>query len=130
MALLTSCKSLLCGLTMLMATSAFAANNVSKGSFEVFEPITISGHQLPAGRYSLTWDGKGPAVELMILSHGTLVATVPARVIELGQPGRQNAAELHTNDDGSESLTQIDFSGKKYALVFGMESATTSATSQ
>lgn len=130
MALLTSCKSLLCGLTMLMATSSFAANNVSKGSFEVFEPINISGHQLPAGRYSLTWDGKGPAVELMILSHGTLVATVPARVIELGQPGRQNAAELHTNDDGSESLTQIDFFGKKYALVFGMESAATSATSQ
>jgi len=66
----------------------------------------------------------------MVLSQGKLVATVPARLIELGQAGRENATESHKNDDGSQSLTRIDFVGKKYALAFGMESAATDPVSQ
>lgn len=66
----------------------------------------------------------------MILSHGKLVATVPAQLVELSQAGHSNATELHKNDDGSQSLTQIDFVGKKYALAFGMESAATDSTTQ
>jgi hypothetical protein len=49
MKLSTMCKNLLPGLALLLATSAFAANNVNKGSFEVFEPINVSGHQLAPG---------------------------------------------------------------------------------
>ena len=128
MKLSTICKNLLPGLALLLATSAFAANNVNKGSFEVFEPITVSGHQLAPRQYKLTWDGTGSNVELMILSHGKLVATVPAQLVELSQAGHDNATESHKNDDGSQSLTQIDFAGKKYALAFGDQSATESAS--
>jgi hypothetical protein len=124
MKLSTMCESLLPGLALLLATSAFAANNFNKGSFEVFEPITVSGHQLAPGQYKLTWDGTGSSVELMILSHGKLVATVPAQLVELSQAGQNNATESRKNDDGSQSLTQIDFAGKKYALAFGDQSAT------
>lgn len=130
MKLSTIWKNLLPGLALLLATSAFAANNVNKGTFEVYEPLTVSGHQLAPGQYKLTWDGTGSSVELMILSQGKLVATVPARLIDLGQAGRENATESHRNDDGSQSLTQIDFAGKKYALAFGMEPAATDSTSQ
>jgi hypothetical protein len=128
MKLSTMCKNLLPGLALLLATSVFAANNVNKGSFEVFEPITVSGHQLAPGQYKLTWDGTGSSVELMILSHGKVVATVPAQLVELSQAGQNNATESRKNDDGSQSLTQIDFAGKKYALAFGDQSATEPAS--
>jgi len=128
MKLPTMCKNLLPGLALLLATSAFAANNVNKGSFEVFAPLTVSGHQLAPGQYKLTWDGTSSSVELMILSQGKLVATVPAHLIELSQAERNNATVSHKNDDGSQSLTQIDFAGKKYALSFGNESAATEST--
>jgi hypothetical protein len=49
-------------------------------------------------------------------------------LIELGQAHRENATESQKNDDHSQSLTQIDFVGKKYALAFGMESAATNST--
>jgi hypothetical protein len=130
MKLSTICKNLLPGLALLLATSIFAANNVNKGSFEVFEPVTVSGHQLTPGQYKLSWDGTGSSVELMILWRGKLLATVPAHVIELSQAGRDNATETRKNDDGSQSLTQIDFAGKKYALSFRNESAVTEPTSQ
>jgi hypothetical protein len=129
MKLSTMCKNLLPGLALLLATSAFAANNVNKGSFELFEPINVSGHQLAPGQYKLTWDGTGSNVELMILSHGKLVATVPAQLRDLSQAERDNATVSRTNDDGSQSLTQIDFAGKKYALAFGDESAATTSAS-
>jgi hypothetical protein len=45
----------------------------------------------------------------MISSQGKLVATVPARLIELGQAHRENATESQKNDDGSQSLTQVGF---------------------
>jgi hypothetical protein len=129
MKLSTMCKNLLPGLALLLATGAFAANNVNEGSFEVFQPITVSGHQLAPGQYKLHWDGTGSNVELMIRSHGKLVATVPAQLVELNQAGHDNATESRTNDDGSQSLTQIDFAGKKYALAFGDESAATTSPS-
>jgi len=66
----------------------------------------------------------------MILSQGKLVATVPARLIELGQASRDNATESRKKEDGSQSLTQIDFAGKKYALSFGDESSVTESTSE
>src|SRR5258708_23516060 len=128
MKLSTMCKNLLPGLALLLATSAFAANNVNKGSFEVFEAITVSGHQLAPGQYKLTWDETGSSVELMILSHGKLAATVPAPLVELSQAGQNNATESRKNDDGSQSFTQIDFPGKKYALPFADQSATKPAS--
>jgi hypothetical protein len=129
MKLSTMCKNLLPGLALLLATSAFAASNVNKGSIEVLEPLTVSGHQLPPGQYKLQWDGTGSDAELMILSNGKLMATVPAQLLDLSQAERDNATVTRTNDDGSQSLTQIDFVGKKYALAFGDESAATASAS-
>ena len=130
MKLSTISKKVLPGLALLLATGAFAANNANKASINVFDPVTVSGHQLAPGQYKLTWAGTGPNVELMILSQGKVVATVPARLIELDQAGYDNATESRKNDDGSQSLTQIDFAGKKYALAIGMEPAATEPTSQ
>lgn len=130
MKLSTISKNVLPGLALLLATSSFAANNVNKSSFEVFDPVTVNGHHLAPGQYRLTWDGTGSSVELMILSHDKLVASVPAQLVELSQAGHDNATESRKNADGSQSLTQIDFAGKKYALAFGMESAATDSTSR
>ena len=123
-------KALLPGLALLLATSAVAANKGNKGALDLDTPATIAGHQLAPGEYKLTWDGTGSKVELMILSHGKLVATVPARLIELSQPERNNAIESGTNADGTRSVNEIDFAGKKYALAFGDEATMTESASQ
>ena len=111
-------KSILSALALLLATSAVAANKQNKGSIELDQPATIGGHQLAPGEYKLKWDGTGPNVDLMILSNGKLVATVPAHLIELNRPELSNGYEVHANDDGSQILTSIEFGGKKYELSF------------
>jgi hypothetical protein len=114
-------KGLLLGLTLLLATSVFAASN--KGSMQLLDPVTVSGKQLPAGDYSVKWDGTGPNVELNILRNNKVVATTPARLIDLNQKVNGDAAVLKNNDDGSKTLTEIRFGGRKYALAIGQETA-------
>jgi hypothetical protein len=114
-------KSLLMGLALLLATSAFAAAN--KGSVQFLDPVTISGKQVPAGDYSVKWDGNGPNVELNILKGSKVVATTPARLVDLSDKSNNDAALVKKNDDGSKSLSEIRFGGKKYALAIGSETS-------
>ena len=123
-------KTLLPALGLLLATSVFAASKANKGSIELDRPATIGGHQLTPGHYKLTWDGTGPNVDLMILSYGKLVATVPAHLIELSRPQPSNGYEAHTNDDGSQILTSIEFGGKKYELSLVEQATMTESASQ
>jgi hypothetical protein len=113
-------KGLLLGLALLLATSAFAAN---KGSLMVSDPVTVSGKSLAAGEYTVKWEGSGPNVELNILQGKNVVATIPARLIDLDRSASGNTSVVKRNDDGSRSLSEIRFAGKKYALALGNESA-------
>jgi hypothetical protein len=113
-------KSLLLGLALLLATSAFAAGN--KGSMQLLGPVNVSGKQLPAGDYSVKWDGNGPNVEVNILKGNKVVATTPARLIDLSAKPERDAAVVKNNDDGSRSLAEIHFGGKTYGLAIGSES--------
>ena len=115
-------KSLLLGLALLMATGAFAAA-ANKGSVQLMDTVTVSGKQLPAGSYSVKWDGSGPNVELNFLQGNKVVATTPARLIDLNQKTANNVAVVKSGADGSKTLAEIRFGGKKYALAIGGDSA-------
>jgi len=113
-------KSLFLGLALLLAANAFA---LSKGSLQVSDMVTVAGTQLQPGDYTVKWDGNGPSVELSILQGKKVVATVPARLIDLSQSQSSDAAVVKVNGDGSKSLAEIRFGGKKFALAVGSESA-------
>jgi hypothetical protein len=108
----------LVGLALLTATSAFAANRASL-SIQEGVSVSVSGKHLPAGEYKVKWEGDGPNVELNILHDGKLVATVPARTIELQQKDPQDSVQMKKNSDGTESVSEIHFSGKRYAFAVG-----------
>jgi len=113
-------KGLLLGLTLLLATSLFAAN---KGSLQVVDPLIVNGTQIAPGDYTVKWEGAGPTVELNILQGKNVIATVPARLVDLNHTPERNSAVTTVNSDGKKSLNEIRFSGKKYALAVNAESA-------
>jgi hypothetical protein len=113
-------KGLLLGLALLLATSGFAAN---KGSLQVYDPVTISGKPLAAGEYTVKWDGAGPNVELNIMKGKNVVATVPARMLDLEQSPVRDSIITSVNSEGHKSVNEIRFSGKKYAFAVNAESA-------
>ena len=113
-------KGVLLGLALLLATSGFAAN---KGTLQVDNPVTVNGKALAAGEYTVKWDGAGPNVELNIMKGKNIVATVPARMLELEQSPNRDAVVTSTNSNGQKSVSEIRFSGRKYALAVNAESA-------
>jgi hypothetical protein len=111
-------KGLVLGLALLLTSSAFAA---SKGPLQLSNPVNVAGKQLPAGDYTVKWDGAGPNVQVSIMKGKDVVATVPAQVVNLDHASDYDSAVVNTNGDGSRSLSQIRFSGKKTALEVSRE---------
>jgi uncharacterized surface anchored protein len=112
----TVTKSLVVGLALTLASSAFAA---SKANLTLNNPTNINGTKLKAGDYKLEWDGSGPNVEVSIVQGKKVIAKVPAKVVDLNQSSANNAALLKQNSDGTTTLAGARFQGKKFALELG-----------
>ena len=112
----TVSKSLVMGLALLLASSAFAA---TKASLTLQNPTVVNGAKLKPGDYKLQWDGTGPNVEVSIMQGKTVLAKVPAKVVDLSSPAQNNAAVVKHNDDGTSTLAGARFEGKKFALELG-----------
>jgi hypothetical protein len=112
----TVTKSLVVGLALTLASSAFAA---SKANLTLNNPTSINGTSLKAGEYKLQWDGTGPNVEVSIMQGKKVVAKVPAKVVDLNQSSANDAALLKQNSDGTTTLAGARFQGKKFALELG-----------
>ena len=109
----TIMKSLVMGLGLLLASSAFAA---TKAQLHLQSSITINGTQVKPGDYKLEWDGTGPGVEVSIVQGKKLIAKTTAKLVDLPSAYGSDAAVLRTNSDGTNSLVGVRFEGKKFAL--------------
>lgn len=114
--------SLLMVAAVLMSANAFAGE---KEKVETQQAMTVNGNQLPAGNYTVTWEGSGPSVELKFLKGKNVVATVPAQVVN--QKTAVAGGIVTRKDNDSVVLTQIRPEGKKYVLSIGGESVQTAA---
>lgn len=114
--------SLMLGAAMLVSASAFAGE---KETVETQRAMTVNGSPLPAGSYTVTWEGSGPSVELKFLKGKKLVATVPAQVVN--QKTASAGGIVTRKDNDSVVLTQIRPEGKKYVLSIGGETEQTAA---
>jgi hypothetical protein len=119
-------KGLLLGLTLLLATSLFASSDSNKGSLQTLSAVTVNGTSLPAGDYSVKWEGTGSNVQMNILKGKKVVLTAPAHIVELSTPATLDSAVI-TSDNGNRVLSQVRFSGKKYALELGQASGSGSS---
>jgi hypothetical protein len=112
----TVSKSLVLGLALLLASSAFAA---SKASLTLQDPTSVNGTKLKAGDYKLEWEGSGPNIEVSIMQGKTVLAKVPAKMVDLSTAAPDNAAVVQKKSDGSRTLAGARFAGKKFALELG-----------
>jgi hypothetical protein len=110
-------------LALMLAGSAFAANGSHKDTFQILAPTQVNGTQLPAGDYEARWEGSGPTVQVSITQGKKVIATVPAQLVDLNAVPRYSTAEIKSNANGDRELAALRFSGKKYSLELGTESA-------
>jgi hypothetical protein len=114
----TVSKSLVMGMALMLATSAFASD---KGKLQIYNPVTVNGTTLKPGDYKLEWTGTAGNVELSILQGKNVLAKVPAHVVDLNSPSANDAAVVNS-ENGTKTLTGVRFEGKKFALELGESS--------
>lgn len=105
---------LLLALTLAVST-AFAGNKPA--SVELRSTVGVNGQQLPAGSYTLKWEGNGPAVEVQFLKGKKVVASAPAQLEQLSSKNKVASALVDSTGD-AHNLLEVRFEGKNYKLVF------------
>src|SRR4029077_2448681 len=66
----------------LLLSSAAVAGDSNKGSLNLYEKVNVEGKELNPGKYSITWEGTGPDVQVTVSQGKQTVATFPAHVTE------------------------------------------------
>ena len=105
----------------LMATpSAFAQN---AGTIKLNQTASLQGKQLAAGEYKVTWVTHSPDAEVTLTRKKEVIATVQGKWVDRDAQYQANSVVYTINPDGSRSVLEIRFAGRKGALVFGDEAA-------
>jgi hypothetical protein len=113
-------KGLLLGTSLFLASAAVAGE---KASVKLYEDVKVNGKTLAAGRYDLTWDGTGSNVQVSIRQGKETVATLPAQIETSNSAPVSTGYSTKKEDDGSKSLTNVFFAGKKYTLNLDQQAA-------
>lgn len=113
--------TVLLGSSLLLSATAFAGNT-NKKSLHLTDSVTVEGKQLKPGTYTVEWNGTGPNVEVSIAKGNKTVATVPAHVVSVSAPYKQDGYTSLATKDGSASVTQFFFRGEKFGLELGQAS--------
>jgi len=108
-------KTVVLGLAVLLATSAFASN---KGSLQVRELVEVNGQQLAPGEYQVRWDGTGSNVEVSFMRGKKEVAKTSAKVVALDKASDYDATVVD-HASGKAIVSEVRFAGKKFALAIG-----------
>jgi hypothetical protein len=105
-------KTVVLGLAVLLASSAFASN---KGTLLVGESFEVNGQQLKAGEYQVRWNGTGSTVEVSFMENNKEVAKTSAKLVTVDKAYNSDSAILdHSN--GKATISELRFAGKKFAL--------------
>jgi hypothetical protein len=102
-------------LFLLVSLPAFANNlNTLQTSDSV---VTPKGAEIPAGVYEVTYMSHSPTATVTFKQGKRVVATVDGKWVDRDVEYKNNAIVYRTNPEGTRTLIEIRFAGKKQALL-------------
>lgn len=113
----------------LLGSSAAFARESNKTTLNLSEKVTVNGTTLNPGKYTVSWEGSGSAVQVNILQGKQTVATAPAHVTEEPTTNNGNAYGSTAQPDGTRTLTTIYVGGQHTTLQFSQADQASSASS-
>ena len=113
----------------LLLSSAAVAGEPNKGSLNLYEKVNVEGKALNPGKYTITWDGTGPEVQVTVSQGKQTVATFAAHLTEQATRNTEDAYGSAADTDGARTLTAIYPNGKRFSLELETKSASQPAAS-
>src|SRR5574337_1302352 len=109
--------ALLLVLALAFTSTAFAGSGGS-ATIKLFGAAQLNGKSLAAGEYKVKWDSHSPEADVKFLQGKKEVATAHAKLVDRDRAATENAVVTRASSDGSETIVEIRFEGKKSVLVF------------
>ncbi|HWN75599.1 MAG TPA: hypothetical protein VNO13_07640 [Candidatus Udaeobacter sp.] len=113
----------------LLLSSAAVAGDSNKASIQLYEKVNVEGKALNPGKYTITWDGSGPNVQVTVLQGKQTVATFAAHLTEQATRNTEDAYGSAADTDGARTLTAIYPNGKRFSLEIEQNAASQPSTS-
>jgi hypothetical protein len=107
--------SLLVLVTLALTLSA-RANNGKTLSFRT--EVILNGTKLPTGFYEISWVTHSPEATVTFVKAGQLMVTAMGKFVDRDIKYNADSVLYTNNPDGSHTLIEIRFGGRKQALVF------------
>jgi hypothetical protein len=101
---------------LFMATLSAVAQNT--GTLKLAYSGSLSGKQVAAGEYKVVWETHSAEAVVTITQNRKVVATVQGKWVDRDTKYEVNSVVYSNNPDGSRSVLEIRFAGRKGALVF------------
>src|SRR5579864_1682228 len=80
--------------------------------------VTLNGNKLPAGFYEISWVSHSPEATVTFVRAGKVMVTSMGKWVDHGETYKADALVYSNNADGTHTLLEIRFAGRKQALVF------------
>jgi hypothetical protein len=105
----------------LMATLAAVARNTAW--VKLTHSAALQGKQLAPGEYQVAWKTHSPGAIVTLTQNNQVIATVPGSWVDRDTKYEASSVVYSVNPDGSRTVLEIRFAGRKGALVFGDKAA-------
>ena len=111
--------SIVRGLAVMIALtfSLSAAADGGKTTIKLFQNASLNGKTLAAGEYKVKWERHSVGADVTFAQGKKEIATVRGKFVEREQPSPYTAVVTKPNGDGTETITELRFEGKKEVLV-------------
>ena len=111
-------RVLLTVLALTLALSATATAAAGSGTVSLSSAAQLNGKSLAAGEYKVKWENHSPETDVSFLQGKTSVLTARAKMVDGTQAALWATVVTRDNPDGSKTVREIHFRGKKSFLVF------------
>ncbi len=105
--------AVLIALTLTVSASA----DGGKTTIKLYSKASLNGKTLSAGEYKVKWQRHSAEAEVTFSQGKQEITTVRGKFVEREQPSPYTAVVTKPNGDGTETITELRFEGKKEVLI-------------
>jgi hypothetical protein len=105
--------AVLIALTLTVSASA----DGGKTTIKLFQSVSLNGKTLAAGEYKVKWERHSADADITFSQGKQAITTVRGKFVEREKPSPYTAVVTKANSDGTETITELRFEGKKEVLV-------------
>jgi hypothetical protein len=107
-------------ITVVLTTAFALAANMQ---INLNSPNQLNGTTINPGTYKLNYTTNGNTAQVNIIQGKKTVATATGEVVEVQNVPQRDSVVSKMNPDGSRTMYEVQFAGKKQAIRFNSEPA-------